>query len=73
MRGYLKGWGVLREWITESCCDKFIMPERKVWNEEEDKILRLLREERGERKWANIARLMETEFGIAGRNGKQCR
>lgn len=49
------------------------MPERKVWNEEEDKILRLLREERGERKWANIARLMETEFGIAGRNGKQCR
>lgn len=50
-----------------------IMPERKVWSEEEDKILRLLREARGEKKWATIARLMEMEFGITGRTGKQCR
>jgi len=34
------------------------MPERKVWSEDEDKILKLLREERGEKKWANIARIM---------------
>ena len=36
-------------------------------------MLRLLREGRGERKWANIARIMEQEFAIPGRTGKQCR
>jgi hypothetical protein len=35
------------------------MSERKMWTEEEDKILKYLKEERGERKWASIARLME--------------
>jgi hypothetical protein len=49
------------------------MPERKVWSEEEDKILRHLREERREKKWASIARIMEQEFKIQGRTGKQCR
>jgi len=49
------------------------MPERKVWTEEEDKILRFFREERQEKKWSFIARKMEEEFGIVGRNGKQCR
>ena len=49
------------------------MPERKVWSEREDSVLRLLREERKERKWAAIARTMEREFGIVGRTGKQCR
>jgi hypothetical protein len=49
------------------------MPERKAWTEEEDRILRFLREERGERKWARISRAMEEEFGAGGRSGKQCR
>lgn len=49
------------------------MPERKVWTEEEDKVLKLLKEERGEHKWARIARVMEQEFGLFGRTGKQCR
>lgn len=49
------------------------MPERKVWSQEEDRILRYLREEKGEKKWANIARLMDREFGVSGRTGKQCR
>jgi hypothetical protein len=34
------------------------MSERKVWGEKEDKILKYLREERGERKWATIARIL---------------
>jgi hypothetical protein len=34
------------------------MPKRKVWSEEEDKILKFLRKERKERKWENIARIM---------------
>jgi hypothetical protein len=51
----------------------WVMPERKMWSEEEDRVLRLLREERREKKWSMIARCMEGEFGIAGRTGKQCR
>jgi hypothetical protein len=49
------------------------MPERKVWSGEEDRILRLLIEERGLRGWTQIARTMEDEFHIVGRSGKQCR
>lgn len=49
------------------------MPDRKMWNAEEDRVLRLLREDRREKKWSVIARIMETEFGIKGRTGKQCR
>jgi hypothetical protein len=36
-----------------------IMRERKVWTQYEDKILRYLREEQGEKKWSAIARKME--------------
>lgn len=49
------------------------MPERKAWSKEEDRILRVLKEERGEKKWSTIAKLMQTEFGVSGRTGKQCR
>jgi hypothetical protein len=49
------------------------MPERKPWSEREDDILRLLKEERGVKKWSEIARQMETEFGVKNRTGKQCR
>lgn len=31
------------------------MKERKVWNSEEDRILKLLIEERGMTKWAHIS------------------
>jgi len=46
---------------------------RKTWTEGEDKILRLLKEERQEKKWSFIAKKMDEEFGIKGRTGKQCR
>jgi hypothetical protein len=49
------------------------MRERKVWNEEEDRILRYLKVEKGEKKWSAIARKMEEDFNIKGRTGKQCR
>jgi hypothetical protein len=35
------------------------MPERKIWTPEEDRILKLLIEERGETKWAQISLIME--------------
>ena len=49
------------------------MPERKMWNLNEDRILRFLKEEQKEKKWSVIARKMHTDFGIEGRTGKQCR
>jgi len=49
------------------------MPERKVWTEEEDKVLKYLKEVRGVPKWSVISETMEKEFNIVGRNGKQCR
>lgn len=54
---------------NRSCC----MPERKPWSEREDQILRVLKEQRGVKKWSEIARLMESEFGVRQRTGKQCR
>ena len=44
-----------------------------MWSAEEDEVLRLLKDERGEKKWSLIARKMDLEFGIRGRTGKQCR
>ena len=49
------------------------MRERKVWSEREDAILKELKESRGLKKWSEIARIMEEEFGLRERNGKQCR
>jgi hypothetical protein len=40
---------------------------------QEDKVLKMLVEERGEIKWALIARVMADEFQLTGRTGKQCR
>lgn len=44
-----------------------------MWTQEEDRVLRLFKEERGEKKWSLIARKMQQEFEIEGRTGKQCR
>ena len=55
------------------CIFGIVMPERKMWTEEEDRVLRHLVEERGITRWADLPRIMEEEFAIAGRNGKQCR
>lgn len=40
---------------------------------QEDTILRMLREEKGDCKWSEIASIMKNQYGIEGRNGKQCR
>ena len=39
----------------------------------EDCALKELYEKRGVKKWAEISRLLEAEYGIPHRNGKQCR
>ena len=49
------------------------MPLRKAWTQEEDKILKFLRDEQNEIKWSVIAKTMQEEYGIVGRTGKQCR
>ena len=40
---------------------------------QEDNVLQKLYEIDGVKKWSEISRLMETDYHIAGRNGKQCR
>ena len=40
---------------------------------QEDRILKELYEQRGIQRWAEISKVMEGEFGLGGRNGKQCR
>lgn len=49
------------------------MSDRKPWTEEEDKVLKYLKEEEGMKKWSHIARRMSEEYKMGGRNGKQCR
>lgn len=40
------------------------MSKRKIWSQEEDTVLKILKEERGLKKWSEIAKKMEQEFGI---------
>ena len=49
------------------------MPERTLWSETEDQVLKHLREDLKIVKWSHIARKMAEEYKIVGRNGKQCR
>lgn len=49
------------------------MPKRRVWTDEEDRILLRLKDEMGEKKWTCIANIMKKKFGLIGRSGKQCR
>ena len=49
------------------------MPERKAWTPEEDRTLKMLREEFQINKWSIIAKKMADEYDMPGRTGKQCR
>jgi hypothetical protein len=44
-----------------------------IWTRQEDEILKELYEQRGVKKWSELSRVMERDYGIEGRNGKQCR
>ena len=46
---------------------------RKLWSKEEDEAIKILVEEIGECNWGTIAERMNTDHGIKGRTGKQCR
>lgn len=50
-----------------------IKMERKNWTEYQDQILKYLKEERKIKRWTDIAKIMNIEYKIGGRNGKQCR
>ena len=46
---------------------------RKPWCSTEDEAIRALVKSNGTQHWATVAKRLETEFGIKGRSGKQCR
>ena len=46
---------------------------RKPWCSTEDEAIRSLVKSNGTQHWATVAKRLETEFGIKGRSGKQCR
>lgn len=56
------GWHVVYKFMSEA----------REWNEEEDRLLRVVYETSGLTKWSHIARRLQ-ELGVKGRNGKQCR
>ncbi len=49
------------------------MAEKRNWTEEEDRALRIVFEATRAPKWSHIARRLQEEFGVKGRNGKQCK
>lgn len=49
------------------------MNEKRSWTEQEDHILKKLVEDTKFTKWTHIARIMSEDYGIKGRNGKQCK
>ena len=49
------------------------MCERRPWTEDEDKILKQIFETNKLTKWSHVARKLLEEYGIKGRNGKQCK
>jgi myb proto-oncogene protein len=49
------------------------MNEKRLWTDQEDRILKKLVEDTKFTKWTHIARTICDEYGIKGRNGKQCK
>ena len=50
-----------------------VSSERRAWSQEEDDALRVLYEETQANRWNLIAEKLQSEYGFAGRSGKQCR
>lgn len=49
------------------------MAERRPWTEEEDRLLKHVFESTKLTKWSHIARILQEDYGVKGRNGKQCK
>lgn len=49
------------------------MTQNRNWTEYEDKILKYIRDEEGIQKWSTLAQKMAEQYGLKGRNGKQCK
>lgn len=60
--------------VIVTCARENLGPKWYIYaNLQEDKILKLLYEQQGQKKWSDVAEIMRAEYGILGRNGKQCR
>ena len=46
---------------------------RRLWQQDEDEAIKILVAQHGIKKWTLISRMLEQEYGIHGRSGKQCR
>ena len=46
---------------------------RRPWNDEEDEAIAALVKKHGTKQWSLVARMLDREFRIVGRTGKQCR
>lgn len=46
---------------------------KRLWSQKEDKAIDQLVKKYGNKKWSLIAKNLELEYHICGRNGKQCR
>lgn len=49
------------------------MTEKRPWSEEEDRLLKFVFDTSKLTKWSQIARRLQEEFGVKGKNGKQCK
>jgi hypothetical protein len=47
--------------------------EKRPWTAEEDRLLKYVFESSRLSKWSHIARRLQEEHGVKGRNGKQCK
>lgn len=47
--------------------------EKRPWTVEEDRLLKYVFESSRLTKWSHIARKLQEDYGIKGRNGKQCK
>jgi hypothetical protein len=49
------------------------MTEKRPWTDEEDRQLKNIYETSKLTKWSHIARRLQEDHGVKGRNGKQCK
>jgi hypothetical protein len=47
--------------------------EKRPWSVEEDRLLQYVFESSHLSKWSHIARKLQEDYAIKGRNGKQCK
>lgn len=50
-----------------------ISSEKRIWSEEEDRVLKHLYEEELMRNWSMLAKRMNRDYGLPRKSAKQCK